>query len=166
MSTQNPASLAARVEALTGADREVDAEICIALGVMPEVTEWPPTLSDGWLWRLGKPAPYGAMDYRGKVACLVYHPQKEPEPVSLYVRKAPPLTSSLDAALALTERVRPDVYVKIDQYMNTGAVKYAWAKWRVWLKTYEPLGEWFGGPSPTPALALLAALLHSTDTPS
>ena len=149
--TDIPASLAARVEALTGPDREVDALITVALRL-------------GCTPNLPDDLQYLTMPHKSDqcaAGTYWYHRRS-----GMSLRTAEPLTASLDCALALSERVRPDVYVKIDQYMNTGAVKYAWAKWRVWLKTYEPLGEWFGGPSSTPALALLAALLASMDTPS
>lgn len=146
-----PAELLKRVLAAKGPDREIDAEVCVAFGVMPGVEGWPPRLAEGWQWALAVTNTLG----RGPdVSCMVYHPQKEPEPIALYTRAPPALTASLDAALALVGR-HFGVTVKAVSEPGTGTDCEAW------LHRSHPTNATYEGQAPTPALALIAALLRS-----
>lgn len=127
--------LLARLEAAEGADRELDALICAALRYLP------PDCREAWAigwegeWRAG-PGNVYLLTAVGKSGASF---------------KAAPLTASLDASLALVERVLPE---------------------NSWCISQEPTGRYGASLSgdhsgllfefgPTPALALLCALVKA-----
>ena len=82
-------------------------------------------------------------------------------PVGYYVAEqgiAPAYTASLDAALALVERVQPDWWPGFQKNRHTN-------DWSAWLeKAGRPADEGIEVTAPTAPLALLAALLRSLST--
>jgi hypothetical protein len=71
-------------------------------------------------------------------------------------QKQRPWTASLDAALALAERVLPGWCWMIERHKNGTAT--------AWLHEWNAYGEGEQVVSNTPALALCAAILKATDT--
>lgn len=71
-----------------------------------------------------------------------------------WTRGFEPVASSLDAAVALCDRIQPEWAVDVTRFRHTGL-----GKARLW-QNYDGLREHFG-EGKTPALALLAALLAS-----
>lgn len=128
MKTTNPSisDLLARVEGLTGPDREVDALI---------FDHFSPPRTDG---------PHPPEGFGG--------------PPSDFGRWDPEFTASLDAVLALVERVRPGWYPEVcKNYQGDPPRVPAWSS-----DLCAPdRQETFEASAATPALALLCALLKS-----
>jgi hypothetical protein len=87
------AALLARVEAAAGPDRELDADLCVAM-VYPG--EFPEGLEPGWTAYLAR------SHVSDRIMVRVRHVDGEDGPLLSWPR--PHLTASLDAALALVER--------------------------------------------------------------
>lgn len=133
----NP-SLLERVEAATGADREIDKELAQhLLGAFIRLS----TTGEGWRYQMLLP------DHQG---------------VSFEsLPDVPAYTSSLDAALSLVERVLPGWGVEVltpDRDMWRATV-WPWVSSR---GTRDNVGFRYSYAK-TPALALLAALLKATE---
>lgn len=118
--------LLARVEKAAGPDRELDAEILIASGCQ---------LRQRGMWE------------------IIEWPDGERISAGLY-RDRIPVTDSLDAALALVERVLPGASVQISLHRSIGRSKV-----RVACK--DSSAVYGDSADTTPALALLAALLKA-----
>jgi hypothetical protein len=132
------ADLLARVEAAEGPNFELECSIFEALA-MP--TEWfgSPVTSH---FRMGGGYGFNTSDGFRHLDCL----------------KAPAYTASLDAALALVERVKPGWGVRMDIHPGSteASVEPRWKSLDV------PRDQSFWAATlPTPALALLAALLKA-----
>ena len=134
-------TLLSRVLAATGPDRELDAAICVALM----------DVSDAEYFKLGAVKPSNAhVDWR---VDLVND--------TGVVRSMPPdhYTASLDAALALCERVLPGVSPAVGQNVHH-------IYWHARLSTLDekdaPITAGEASAS-TPALALLAAILKAME---
>jgi hypothetical protein len=131
------AELLARVEAATGPDRELDAQIVCA--------------ANGWTFeRFSTPT-----DRPRMTGCFIYVRSNGVRVWSQAEDNAC-VTASLDRALALVERVRPGWWREFTEHDNGGP--------RRWLVTLTaPRGTPGVGEAEasTPALALLAALLKS-----
>lgn len=84
---------------------------------------------------------------------MLVHPDRPNEVVS----GCPAVSTSLDAALALVERVRPDAYIEL-----SGPRKYLNIPTPVPNKWLAKLDD-FRGWAATPAAALLAALLKAEE---
>lgn len=134
-------SLARRVAELTGPDREVDALLYVRFECI---------VNDGRDGDLGPfdPAISAYLTAGTKIDWLPTTPAA-----------APRYTASLDAALALVERVRPGWQADLSITSENTCAGLS-AKLNA---DFEPD---FRARHLTPALALLAALLHSLDTPS
>lgn len=139
------ADLLARVEGARGPDRELDALIWLACGLDP-VCGSPmsgETRAGRFKFRPGQPlsllvAKYPKFIDLAAVACQPAH-----------------VTTSLDAAVALAERVLPgfDADINIRRSDDEDMAAYLW-----------PSGTYiggYGGHGKTPALALLAAMLRA-----
>lgn len=150
-----------RVEKASGPDRELDAELCLALGDFPQIqVSWTggPFRSDlDGGWRL-RPQSKG----------YVEHPlwiDSWGRPIGA---QAKPYTASVDAALALVERVLPGWGVVITKPLDGGGYAEVFSREGL---SFDPngdknvsLGEWLEQGKPqreTPALALLAAMLRA-----
>lgn len=132
--------LLVRVEAASGADRELDGDLWWVLdhasaqhyfntGALGLPREYPATL----------PIPAGLG--RAGVQAM-----------------APKFTVSLDAALALVERVLPSAHVSL---YSIGA---PWSRWQARVVTEhdgDELVTWFDAVAATPARALLVAMLNA-----
>ena len=137
-------NLIERVEAATGADRKIDAAICAALRIIPE-SERQPELA-------------GDIEADG-AAVVVWHKAGS---VRMLKYSPPDYTASLDAAIALVEKVLPDHgwFLRRDDTDANGrraapiynaALLYPDA-----LRVIAASGQ-----RPTPALALCLALLKA-----
>lgn len=129
-----------RLRGATGPDRELDGAIVLALGGPPE-TALPFQADVAWT-------------YRGGGEWFT------PSPRSIgldIVWKCPPYTASLDAALALVEAKLPGVSPAVGQNVHHG----------YWHARLSKVGDEDGpftvgeADAPTPALALLIALLEA-----
>lgn len=130
------ANLLSRLEGLTAPDREVDALI------MGACFEW------------AKPEPPYLAPHCVGDQPIYWH---APEPY--YKRPAPELTASLDAAIALCERVLPGWSGDIDigkPIADNG---------KVGARLFPPGDGWqnHAGEGPTPAIALLIAILTALE---
>lgn len=123
--------LLARVEAATGPDRELDADICTALLD-------PKREKNYWNWQASRP--------QGS-------PHK-PE-ADYWKGRAPKLTASLDAATALIERCLPGLTVRVRPKILIGG-KYQTCEIEI-----DEVGEFEAFNCTTPALACIAALLKA-----
>lgn len=122
--------IAKRLEKAQGPDREIDADLCVALlgfqraelsGRGLAVCE---PKEGGWIW-----------------------------PIEKW-----PLTASLDAAIALVERVRPDRCIQTTKYVWDG--RSHWAA-KIFPSTRK--GRDHAGQGTTAALAALLALIRSIE---
>lgn len=139
-------ALLARVEAATGPDRELDAEVCAALAYMPDAEL--PTLMEGWSWVWESGWTFGD----GPTVKAI--PVREGErSMGGATRRPQPITASLDAALALVERVRPGWFWSLGQI--------AWDAQAVAELCCEDPAGYAKAEAATPALALILALLRS-----
>lgn len=136
-------ALAERLDGLSGPDRATDCELAVAL--------------DGFWYDDG--AIYARAGYCHEVDGVICTPGQAPDML------VPKYTYSLDAAVALVERVLPGWFLTLDRYvmddfadMDEGMLSEACAdhRWRVWLKRGGKKGFSLG---PTPPLALLRALV-------
>lgn len=127
------ASLLTRVEGLTGPDREVDALIWLRF-TSGATRELKTVKSAKSLW-----PDYTIDETRDAFRTLV---------------SPPPYTASLDAALALVERVRPDWYVRIQGCNSAWYAEINPTRAGSFHGSFEANGS-------TAPLALLAALLKS-----
>jgi hypothetical protein len=133
-------SIIARVEGGEGADRELDAAACVALnygGTNSEGAENVRLEPDDWPDDL-------VFEANGEECC---------NPI-------PDLTTSLDAVIALCERVLPGWRIKVEQHDKwMGAVLNPAVK--LGIAGYH---AWCGGPSISAACrALLAAMLRAKE---
>lgn len=79
-------------------------------------------------------------------------------------RDTPDVTASLDAAVALVDRVLPVSFPTIDRYQHSDKAEHASFNWRAWIKWVTPddhLHEAFSGTKETPALALCLACVRA-----
>ena len=115
------ANLLSRLQGLTAPDREVDAAIGLAIGG----------------WTLSDEGPYGTINVPDEGS----YPN---HPGSLY----PSFTESLDAAVALCERVLPGYEWTVDKSGGRG---------------FAGVGQSFNEEAATPAIALLIAILTALE---
>jgi hypothetical protein len=125
-----------RVEKATGANFALEREVFEAF-TLPTITEWFGQPVVGW-FRQGHAYGFNTADGYSHFGCL----------------KPPPVTASLDAALALCERCLPgwEFSLEVERPADGPAV------WRV--EMGDPLRGWTA-EAPTPALAVVAALLRA-----
>ncbi len=140
-------TLISRLEEATGADREIDAAVFVALN-KPE--QYPDDLR---YYRL----PHPSMDHMDMCAPGTYW-LKQRSGASL--RTSPKLTESLDAVLSLAERVLPGWEWAIFRYAAPGRGGMEKACARIFPVNGQHMGsgDCLGA---TPALALLAAVLKA-----
>jgi hypothetical protein len=141
----NP-SLLERVEAATGVDREIDADLCL---------RWQ-TPNEHYREPLRRPILMAREHQRPGLLENV-----EISGVSAY--SAPQYTASLDAALSLVERVLPGWDWSVHSHRHTEP-----SHWDAWAGVRAPpkgivSGILYEANGYTPALALLAALLKATE---
>lgn len=86
-----------------------------------------------------------------------------PDTHRLYAHHAPAFTASLDAALALCERVLPGWRWTLDSESNREGVPRGKPGASVYIDQYDPDAPFHSAEAPTPALALLAAMLKALD---
>ena len=129
-------ALIAKVEGLTGADREVDGLIEQSLGIMPSDAYW------------SKNNVYGEVVARwvsGHYGAYKYHDPAE-------------LTASLDAIVKLVEAKLPGSHWRVEKTCERPALSFRTHQFTGYC------GDW-GKPSraegPTPAIALCLALLRA-----
>lgn len=126
---------------------ELDAEICVALRYLPSVEI--PNLAEGWEWRWEAGDTFGD----GPSVKLVAMRGKE-RGIGGITRKPPPVSQSLDAAVALVEERLPG--------------------WQIWLTIWSPtkssveligpnLREYTSFEAPTAPLAILRALFAAKE---
>jgi hypothetical protein len=157
----NP-SLLERVEAATGADREIDAALHVAL-VKPE--QYPDDLR---YFRL----PCASMDHMEMCTPGTYW-LKQRSGASLHT--SPAYTSSLDAALSLVERVLPGWHVDLRIYADSAYNREKYPNGLATATLYRYVdhvrehhcSDWlqdkpFGPRVPAP-IAVLIALLKATE---
>lgn len=120
--------LIAKLEALDGPDREVDADIYIAFNI--------PMERAGRIDRLG--------------GCVGWWPKDAPYESAVDV---PRYTASLDAAIALVERVLPGNHLRIDIGDDGLHAANIFGDW----------GDSHANASSSPAIALLIALLRAKE---
>ncbi len=141
-----PLPLRERVEALAGGDREADALICAALEYAPDMQT--PEFVDGYI-RVWRAENDGWGNWR---VCARAAKDGVVTEYSGCSTKPQPVTASLDAALALVERVRPGCEIQMNRFADGKCYVEIW------------LGhECFSMDGATIALALLAALLRSLE---
>lgn len=159
-------ALLARIQALTGGDREVDGRIMFELfakSCSPRGFIWPED-NPSWSFALtfSEPVSEAVKARARRDAAREHETPKEwiewqlPDGRWLLMNdlRVPRLTESLDAALALVERVRPNA-----RWFIGRADGYYEAEVQP-----APSGLTFGAEGrSTPALALLAALLKSVE---
>ena len=144
-------SLIERLEAATGADRELDALIMINLGLIDGEMFG---LADGYVWelRLG----WGT---NGEAVVEAWATCGDGLDQLHMTRKPRPLTASLDAALALVEEKLPG--------WKRGLAEQDAGGWCASLWKPQPGGKpsvlVFAEDAPTPALAVLIALLKALE---
>ena len=134
MTREELTKLAERVEALTGADREVDLEVILASGT--HVLERRGRDKKAWLYE-------AASDFR----------RLDPSPYSYGVFGLPRFTASLDAAMSL---VPEGMKWRVDTHYNiAGVFDYPFDP------ESGPYCKEYPGEGATPALALVAAALRA-----
>lgn len=138
MNTMPNPTLLERVEAASGPDREIDALVWLALE--PDCVN----SRQFWLWRSARPK--GEQDRALSDVRLAFAR-----------RHAPEITASLDAALALVERVLPGWAPNVGKNVHHG-------HWHAEVqKADEENGNLhFGATAASGALALVAALLKAS----
>lgn len=110
--------LKARVEAATGPDREIDGEVMFDLFAKP-------VGDNGYLWPEDDPSWLFAMRFPGKDRSWFERNRRrdcrdtiviwrDGDPILMNELRVPKLTASLDAALALVERVLPETGYDLD----------------------------------------------------
>lgn len=147
--------LLARVEAAEGANRELDALICVALDQRPEWLQ----RAAGELWFAGMEGRWAQVRYRAEGM------KRSTGNPSLSEAEIAPCTSSLDAALALVDRTMKPGLLDIEGSWDPPSPEV----WPAWSVRWYPAGtdrdgkSWHAqvGSGRTPALALLAALLKA-----
>lgn len=154
-------TLAARVEALTGPDREVDAEIMFDLFAKPVGRKedggpsgylWP---KDNPSWSFGIRFPgkdrnwFASCRRHGKETLLI---ERDGALVLMNDLRIPPLTASIDAVMALIQENLPAVACTVSLQPVDTLRGYAWVQIEGHL-----IQSW----AATPALALLAAFLRA-----
>lgn len=132
--TQTLPALLSRVESGEGEDRELDADLWIALCSEKMRSD------KFWGWR--------GIQAKG----ITDRPEAEVHR-DFALRHAPPITSFLDAVIAMVERVKPGAGYRIEWHPQESSLR-AWA-------TCGPPGEQEAAYAPTPARALLAALIKA-----
>lgn len=141
--------LLARIEAAEGPSREIDLALANLL-VFSEPHRLISSLVSGWSHDFAYPEselPLGGDEYHGWAKALNH---MIAQPVERY-------TSSIDAALALCERVLPKWEILLTDEGETGSTSWiASIGPRETFMSYEAKGR-------TPSLALLAALLKAKD---
>jgi hypothetical protein len=138
MTTPDLTSLRERVASLAGADREVDALVCAALrySPYPEDDAIPPEAK----WQIVDTDTV-------EVRC--------DQPHGYWLIHAPPLTSSLDAVVALVEKVLPGSGISVGR--DRDGATYGSVRWG------DGVDDVALCRAATPALALFSALLASVD---
>jgi hypothetical protein len=134
------ADLLARAEAATGPNFELEHTIFEALS-LPTIREWNGAPVTSWFRDDGYYG-FNTEDGYRHLRCI----------------KAPAVTASLDAALALVERVLPEAYRDLGEGYDTKAQR------RYWIATFTyhvPGRGSHSAEAATPALALIAALLRA-----
>jgi hypothetical protein len=141
-------SLLARVEAAEGPDREIDALICAALHVLPAGEVCPPVAADTAVeWRAFEDGWVRLYATNGHVRDQHF-----------LGRHADPFTASLDAALALCERVLPGADVSLFTLRSKRPEARVVTDYD---EATDEIYVWEDADGATPALALLAALLKA-----
>jgi hypothetical protein len=136
------AELRARVDALTGEDRDVDLALALALGLVPTGKEWKQTAPATWHKNL-------RLDWNGTRFDDCFQPAA--------------YTASLDAAIALVEKVLPDT-----DYLGVFCDAGSWFA-KIGIHDPSAASEWTyyksndGAAMDTPALALLSAMLAALE---
>lgn len=153
-----------RVEKAVGPDRDLDALIWVATGPATNASGWCGfALDEGWRYE------YEASGhFPGEVMEFAVNSAGQRLPQAL--REAPVFTFSVDAALALVEKMRPgyrwgvsSVAIKIGAYPD-GKTAYG-EGFRAHVTKNSPLRPMPStADAPTPALAIIRALLRSLDT--
>ena len=137
MPTDLPALLA-RVEAATGGDREIDAAIALTFQLPQHFF-----------------AGVAGCQFDKDVDGPDYHVDKATWSGMGERYSAPPFTTSLDATVALVEKLRPGEFIKVCGPFSVYSSKYP----RPWQAMFD--NEHWDGHGHTEALARLAALLRS-----
>jgi hypothetical protein len=136
-------ALLARVEAAEGPDREVDCDLGVALGLF--------MVNDDNRLGIGRGKSYVRLDEDGGATA----------PGQAGDMLVPDYTDSLDAALALCERVLPNDWEFAPKPLWLAAVAQLFdGKWEGKLYRAD-MGKRFSRVGATPALALLAAMLKA-----
>lgn len=158
-------TLAARVEELTGPDREVDAEVMFDLCAAPVGQHKEDGGPIGYIWPGNDPSWNLGLRFPGKDRSWFKATRKKIKGETLLIerdgayvlmnsQRVPPLTASVDAVLALIERDLPGRFWSLNP--ANGADK-ARAQIDPSLDAQSP----HNGRAATPALALLSAFLRA-----
>ena len=170
------ADLKRRVEEATGPDRELDAAIMFDLFAKP-VGSKPDGGPSGYLWPEDNPSWNFGLRFPGKDRAWFARTRVrgDDEETLLIERdgalvlvnslRVPRLTASLDATVALIERVMPG-FARHVAYIPNIPTRKTDAEARLWLPAQQTRGwkkETFSGDGKTEPLALLAALLSACE---
>lgn len=153
--------LIARLEGLTGPDREADGEVMFSLFAKPAG-------QNGYLWPEDDPSWAFAIKFPGKDRAWFEKVRgtaeretiiiwRDGDPILMNSLRVPPLTASLDAAIALVERMLPGCRWRVEHLPPSGETAFGKPCWA----TCGMPGEQEQAVASKPAIALLIALLRS-----